>query len=54
MDLWYSWEFIVIALAGFSMFRSFCHSEKGMKLSHFYCVLVQFLVSTWPSSHVKM
>ncbi|KAI5569935.1 hypothetical protein BDE02_12G111500 [Populus trichocarpa] len=29
MDLWYSWEFIVIALAGFSMFRSFCHSEKA-------------------------
>lgn len=25
-----------------------------MKLSHFYCVLVQFLVSTWPSNHVKM
>uniref|UniRef100_A0A6N2KHK9 Glucose-methanol-choline oxidoreductase N-terminal domain-containing protein n=1 Tax=Salix viminalis TaxID=40686 RepID=A0A6N2KHK9_SALVM len=29
MDLWYSWEFIVIVLAGFSMFRSFCQSEKA-------------------------
>ncbi|KAL3575741.1 hypothetical protein D5086_023842 [Populus alba] len=29
MDLRSSWELIVIALAGFSMFRSFCHSEKA-------------------------
>ncbi|KAJ6358448.1 hypothetical protein OIU76_000204 [Salix suchowensis] len=29
MDLWYSWEFIVIVLAGFSMSRSFCQSEKA-------------------------